>query len=66
MKGQTQATSFTVFKTAGKRRFHKLFPDTAISALVLVPFNKMITLEDLRESETFVAVRKFKGKRVFL
>ena len=56
MKAQMQATSLIVFKTAGNGRFHILFPDTATSALVLVPFNKMITLEDLKENETFVAV----------
>ena len=56
MKTQMQATSFIVSKTAGNGRFHILLRDTAISALVLVPFNGMITFEELKESETFVAV----------
>ena len=56
MKAQMQATSFIVFKIAGNGRFHILFRDTATSAFVLVPFNKMITLEDLKKSKTFIAV----------
>ena len=56
MKTQMHATSFIVFKTAGNRGFHIPFRDTAISALVLVPFNKMMTLEDLKKCETFLAV----------
>ena len=56
MKTQMQATSFIVSKTAGNGRFHILLRDTAISALVLVPFNKMITLEDLKKCETFLIV----------
>ena len=56
MKTQREATSLIVFKTAGNRRFHILFRDTAISPLILSPFDKMITFEVLKEYETFVAV----------
>ena len=56
MKAQRQATSTKVFKTAGDRRFHITFRDTPISPLILSPFDKMITFEDLKQTETFVAV----------
>ena len=56
MKAQRQATSLMVFKTVGARRFHIIFRDTAISALIFSPFDKMITIEVLKQNETFVAV----------
>ena len=56
MKAQRQATSLIVSKPAGDRRFHKTFRATAISLLILSPFDMMITFEVLKQNETFVAV----------
>ena len=62
MKTQRQATSLIVFKTAGNRRSNIHFGDTAISPLILSPFDKII----LKVNEKYVTASEKNRKLLYI